>query len=108
MKKIMIALLSLSIMTHVVANAFGSSAGLVSNIIINSTNYLFFTAGEKSNSPTCGNNNEWALNLSTAKGKSIYVLLLSAQLQSKVVYVIGNGTCNEWGDREDVLYIYTP
>ncbi len=82
----------------------GSSLGKVGTLLINSSNYLFFTAGTKSGSPPCGNNNEWAINLATAQGKTIYALLLAAQAQDKTVLVAGNNTCNNWGDREDVLY----
>ena len=91
---------------HLNGNA-GSSAGIVTTMIVNSSNYLFLTAGIKSNSPACGNNNEWALNLSTSTGKSIYIMILSAQAQGKVLYIVGNGTCNGWGDREDVLFVYS-
>lgn len=85
----------------------GSSAGKVTTMIVNASNYLFFTAGTKSGSPVCGNNNQWAINLGTAQGKSIYALLLAAQAQDKTVYIFGNNTCNNWSDREDVLYGYS-
>ena len=84
----------------------GTSAGKVSTMIVNAQNYLFFTAGVKTGSPACGNNNQWAINLGTPKGKSIYVMLLAAQMQDKTVTIYGNQTCNEWGDREDVSYGY--
>ncbi|MBD9393520.1 MULTISPECIES: hypothetical protein [Acidovorax] len=82
----------------------GSSSGKVTTLIINSSNFLFFTAGVKTGSPSCGNNNQWAINLATAQGKTIYALLLSAQAQDRTVSVFGNNACNNWGDREDVLY----
>ena len=88
------------------ASHAGSSSGKVTSMIINSSNYLFFTAGTKSGSPACGNNDQWAINLGTAQGKTIYALLLAAQAQDKVVNVVGNNTCNNWGDREDVLYAF--
>lgn len=91
--------LLLSGMTHA-----GTSNGKVTFMIINSTNYLFVTAGVKTGSPACGNNNEWAVNLGTAQGKSLYALLLSAQSQDKTVSIVGNGTCSIWADREDILY----
>lgn len=86
------------------ASNAGTSTGPVTILIVNSSNYLFFTAGTKTGSPTCGNNNQWAISLSTAQGKSIYVMLLAAQAQNKQVSVYGANTCNNWGDREDVLY----
>lgn len=89
------------------ASHAGSSSGKVTLMIINSSNYLFFTAGIKSGSPACGNNDQWAINLGTAQGKTIYALLLAAQAQDKVVNVVGNNTCNNWGDREDVLFAFT-
>lgn len=85
----------------------GSSSGKVTTLIVNASNFLFFTAGTKIGSPSCGNNNQWAINLGTAQGKSIYALLLSSQAQDKVVYIVGNNTCNNWGDREDVLFGYS-
>ncbi|MCE1191506.1 MAG: hypothetical protein LWW96_05060 [Acidovorax sp.] len=86
------------------ASHAGTSTGKVTFMIINSTNYLFFIAGVKTESPTCGNNSEWAINLGSAQGKALYALLLSAQAQDKTVSVVGNGTCSIWADREDVLY----
>lgn len=105
MKKALIPLLLASSAFSAVA---GTSSGKVTTMIINSSNYLFFTAGTKSGTPNCGtsNANQWALNLNTAQGKSIYALLLSAQAQEKVVTIIGGSTCNNWGDREDVAYGY--
>lgn len=85
----------------------GTSSGKVTTMIINASNFLFFTAGTKTGSPSCGNNNQWAINLATAQGKTIYALLLSAQAQDKTVSVFGNNACNNWGDREDVLYALT-
>lgn len=85
----------------------GSSSGKVTTMIVNASNYLFFTAGTKTGSPVCGNNNQWAVNLGTAQGKSIYALLLAAQAQDKTVYIYGNNTCSNWADREDVLYGYS-
>lgn len=109
MKKILISALWLAcLLPHTPASA-GSSGGLVGVMIVNSSNFLFFTAGTKAGSPACGSGNgQWALNLSTAVGKSTYAMLLTAQAQGKIVYVYGNGTCNGWGDREDVLYVYAP
>ncbi|MDR0203806.1 MAG: hypothetical protein LBJ40_16785 [Delftia acidovorans] len=91
-------------MTQALAVTAGSSSGKVTTLIVNSENYLFFNAGAKTGSPACGNNQQWAINLSTPKGKSIYVMLLAAQMQDKTVTIYGNQTCNEWGDREDVYY----
>ena len=85
----------------------GSSTGKVTTLIINGSNFLFFTAGAKAGSPGCGNNNQWAINLATARGKTIYALLLSAQAQDRTVTVVGGNTCNGWGDREDVAYAYS-
>jgi len=110
MKKFLISIATATcLLLNTGAHAAGSSSGLVGMMIVNSSNFLFFTAGTKAASPVCGNaNDQWSLNLSTAVGKSTYAMLLSAQAQAKVVYVFGNGTCNGWGDREDVLYVYAP
>ncbi|CAM3839790.1 MULTISPECIES: hypothetical protein [Delftia] len=87
-----------------IAATAGTSSGKVTTLIVNADNYLFFTAGIKTGSPACGNNNQWAINLGTAQGKSIYVMLLAAQMQDKSVTIFGKQTCKEWGDREDVSY----
>lgn len=100
-KYLLIAIASTMIIGHAHA---GTSTGKVTTMIVNASNFLFFTAGTKTGSPGCGNNNQWAINLGTAKGKSIYAMLLAAQMQDKSVTIYGNNTCNEWGDREDVLY----
>jgi len=90
--------------TQAVAATAGTSSGKVTTLIVNADNYLFFTAGTKTGSPACGNNNQWAINLGTAQGKSIYVMLLAAQMQDKSVTIFGKQSCKEWGDREDVSY----
>lgn len=86
----------------------GSSGGKVNNVIVNAYNYLFFSAGTQSGSPACSQGNQWAVDITQAKGKSIYALLLAAQAQDKLIYVIGNDTCDAWGDRETVLYVTMP
>lgn len=86
--------------------AAGVSTGKVTTVIVNASNFLFFTAGSKSGSPACGLNDQWAISLDTPKGKSVYALLLSAKASDTAVTVVGTASCAGWGDREDVLYIY--
>lgn len=107
MRKIKLIALFACTLTFGSTSFAGSSSGKVTTLIVNASNYLFFTVGTKIGSPVCGNNNEWAINLGTAQGKSIYALLLAAKAQDKTVYIAGNNTCNNWGDREDVLYGYS-
>ena len=87
--------------------AAGTSNGPVTVLLVNSSNVLFFTAGTKVGSPSCGPNNQWVIDLSSPEGKSSYALLLSAQALGQTVYVVGTGVCLIWGDREDALYMYT-
>lgn len=86
----------------------GTSSGSVTSVTVNAYNYLFFSNGTKSGTPGCGsgNPNDWAVDLSTAKGRSIYALVLSSQIQGKSITVIGGNQCTTWGDREDVLYMF--
>lgn len=104
MRKIKLIALFACVITFGPASFAGASTGKVTFMIINSTNYLFVTAGTKTGSPSCGNNNEWTVNLNTAQGKSLYAMLLAAQAQDKTVSIVGNNTCSQWADREDVLY----
>lgn len=103
MKKKIIALF-LTITTSFTFAA-GTSTGQVGMMLVNAYNFLFFSAGTKSGSPVCGNNDQWVVDLSSPTGKSIYALLLYAQGQGKTVFVVGTGACANWGDREDALYI---
>ena len=104
MKKLIITLIFALLATS--AFATGVSSGKVSQIIVNAANFLFFTAGAKSGSPSCGNNDQWAISLDTAKGKSVYAMVLAARAADASVNVVGTGACASWGDREDVLFMY--
>jgi hypothetical protein len=86
----------------------GYSTGKITAMIVTTSNNLFFVAGNKTSSPSCATiAQQWSINLGTAQGKSIYALLLAAQAQDKSVTIIGNNTCNNWPDREDVQYGWT-
>ncbi len=87
--------------------AVGVANGQVDLLLINSSNYLMFSAGAKTGAPGCNSvANQWAVSLDTAKGKSMYALLLQAQSQGKSVYVEGSGACTDWPDREFPVYMF--
>lgn len=103
MKKV---ILGLVLFCSAFGSMAGTSTGKVTSVIVNASNFLFFTAGTKTGSPSCGQNDQWAISLDTAKGKSVYVLILAARASDTAVTVVGTAACAGWGDREDVLYIY--
>lgn len=84
----------------------GSSAGLVSSILVHTPNLLMFKIGTISGTPACNATQEWAISMDKLEAKPMLAILLSAQAQGKQVYVHGyTNTCADWGDRELPSYI---
>lgn len=86
--------------------AAGTSTGTVSKLFVHQPNILMFKAGTPTGAPACSNLGEWAIEIDTAFGKSLYAMLLSAQSQGQTVIVEGTNVCSAWGDRESPRYIY--
>jgi hypothetical protein len=85
----------------------GDSKGKVAHLMVHRGDVVMFSAGQHSNKPSCSKVGEhWALSLKTEDGKSMYALLLSAAAQGNVVGVLGDNTCNAWGDREQPLHMW--
>lgn len=81
-------------------------SGLIRQIMVHSGDIVIFNAGEHSNKPECSTvGSDWALSLSSEKGKAMYALLLSASAQGLPITVIGENACNAWGDRESPHYM---
>lgn len=87
----------------------GTSTGTVRTVIVNASNFLFFEAGTISNRASCGgSSNQWAVNINSTNGKSLFTLVLFAKSTGRSITVVGTGACNSWGDREDALYALIP
>lgn len=76
---------------HMIPNAFGM--------------VLFKTEGTKSGSPpACDTAQRWSINATTSTGQIQASALMSAFYAGKIIYVVGTGTCTNWGDTENVDY----
>ncbi len=85
----------------------GNSSGKVVRIMVHHGDVVIFDIGAHNDKPDCSTvNNDWALSLSSEKGRAMYALLLSAAAQGQTVSVHGEGVCNAWADRESPKYMY--
>jgi hypothetical protein len=55
---------------------------------------------------TSGLETYWVLDVKTAQGKAAYSTVLLAYSLGKKLRVIGMGTCDLWGDRESVNWLF--
>lgn len=84
----------------------GNSAGKIEQIMVHQGDYVMFRVGAHHDKPSCSTAGaDWALSLSSEKGRAMYALLLSAASQNHSVTVVGSNTCS-WPDRESPNYIY--
>ena len=67
-----------------------------------------FGAGTHQSKPDCvtATLGTWAVNLKTEHGKAMQAIVMSAHAQGKAVHVQGLNTCDVWGDRESVNFLY--
>lgn len=85
----------------------GSSTGTVAQILVVTGDVVTFSAGSHQGKSACSTTaDDWAFSLTTASGKAMYALLLSAQAQGKSIGVVGTQACTAWPDRETPQYIY--
>lgn len=105
MKKLTLSLLtSTSILFGAPALA-GSSSGPVEALTVNTLSKVFFAAGTRAGAPGCATNPQWALDATTAEGKAMYAMILTAKALEKNVTVTGNNTCSVQPDRETVQFM---
>lgn len=68
--------------------------------------FIFKNVATIGGTPTCnGVNHEWAVRLGTPFGKSVQQQVQLAAALGKEVFVVGEGACSVWGDRETPSYI---
>ena len=79
----------------------GNSSGTPTGVMAAQNGIVIFSAGTKAGGPACAAvPNDWAVDTSTAEGKAIYALLLTAVSTGRNVSVNGANNCSAWGDRE--------
>jgi hypothetical protein len=81
----------------------------LTNYIVIIQGKLFFHTTSTDSAPACSLASEWAVDLvglNSVVGKVIFAAVMAASAQNKTVTVIGNGSCDVWGDRETVAAIY--
>lgn len=63
--------------------------------------------GERAGKPACATNDYFMIrDEKSDTGKAQYAMLMSAYLAGKIVAIEGAGTCNRWGDGEDIESVY--
>lgn len=110
MKKFSVALLVCVISALAsTANAGMADTGTVSLLYGFSSNvFLFTTSGTRSSAPGCaGAAQRFAIDTSTAAGKSQMSIVLLAYSLGKPIKVYGNGYCSVYSDSETVDYLHT-
>lgn len=85
----------------------GNGSGKVAQIGSVQGGVVIFSTQAHGGSPVCASvPNDWAINTSTAEGKAIYALLLTAVNSDRAVAVTGSNTCDAWGDRETAAQLW--
>lgn len=56
--------------------------------------------------PACASAGYFAVNVSTDIGKSVFRVLLAAQVQGLMLTIYGTGQCTQAGGSEDILYVW--
>ncbi|WP_197692507.1 hypothetical protein [Geobacter sp. DSM 9736] len=86
----------------------GSVYGTVSSIIVRASDGLvyFTVAGTPVGKPSCATGGYWIIrDENSTVGKQQLAVLLAALSTKNTVSIVGNDTCNRWGDGEDLNYI---
>lgn len=100
------AMLLLPALAGVVSAQAGQSEGPVGGPLVIGTGVFIFDAGPH-DKPACSTvGDDWAVDLTTAGGKAVQALVLTAFALGKTVHVVGKGVCDVWADRETPNYLY--
>lgn len=87
----------------------GNGTGLVERVLTQSTSdggRVFFSVGVQNNAPSCqGGSMDFALDITTALGRSQYAQVLTAQASGQTLSVTGTNGCETWPDREAVNFM---
>jgi hypothetical protein len=86
------------------ALADGTGSGTVTFLLGVSSGHLLFGTSASASRPACATDG-WAFDVSTAGGKLMAALLVSAQASGKQVNVVGTGACDVYPARETVRYV---
>ena len=86
----------------------GTGQGVLSYPNFIGSGIIVVSAGSVTGMAACATTGRFAFNSTTAGGKSQLAGLLTAYAAGMPVTIVGNGTCNVWGDSEDINYFYIP
>ncbi|ASG24361.1 hypothetical protein FBZ91_11427 [Nitrospirillum viridazoti] len=89
------------------AQAGWSDYGYILDVnVVNNGVYIFRSDGARNSAPGCATfNARYAVNAANPGGQALMSALTTAFALHLKVQVFGLGTCNTWGDSEDVQYI---
>ena len=102
-----------AILTFLPAVALGGSVaspGTLSMVIVwSGGQFIVTTSGTRTSIPTCAANQpaRFALDSTTAAGKTQAAVLITAYSTGKQVTLVGTGACDVVADTETVNYFYT-
>lgn len=91
------------------ALAENSVSGKVTRIYAHKYDRILFQIDKTSSeTPACSTSHggkEWAIKITDDTGRAMMSTLLAAAAQGKTVIVAGDGTCDDWGDRQKPKYV---
>ena len=102
------SLLSLLVSVYALsAHAGGTATFVPANPYFMGTGAVLMTTpgGAIAGAPACATQQGFAIDTTTAAGKTQLAAVLTAYALGKQITVIGTGACNIWGDRETVNYL---
>lgn len=105
MKKWKIASIFLMLALSAGAQANGVVQGTVNMLIQRASDGLIYVIvnGTTSGNPSCATAHYWVIaNENSEAGKKQFAMLMTAYATGGTVLLNGAGTCNRWGDAEDI------
>ena len=111
MKNILLVLLAPLALTLSIATKASTSDGKVIQYWIHhggDDNFLFMIENQQGR-PSCASfgspSGRYVVNMNTEKGRTTVAAIMAAKASQAIVFVHGKGTCNLWGDSEDIWHI---
>ncbi len=83
----------------------GNGNGLLTRVLMLAPSTAITGTATTPAQASCATEGEWAVDVSTAQGKSIYAMMLTAKSLDAPVTIVGTDTCDVIGDRETIYWI---
>jgi hypothetical protein len=97
------ALIMLAALTSV-AQASGVNGRVTYPTVLATGVVLVVPDAVPGNKPACNTQSRYAFDGTTAAGKQLTALILTAFAMGRTVTFVGTGSCTVWGDSEDLSY----